>query len=30
MDDWDIDDVVGLVCACLLGILFAMLYVEYL
>jgi len=28
MDDWDIDDVVGLVCACLLAVLFVMLYFE--
>lgn len=30
MDDWDIDDLVGIVCACLLGVMFAMLYLEYL
>jgi hypothetical protein len=29
MDDWDIDDLVSLFCTCMLGALFAMLYLEY-
>lgn len=30
MNDWDVDDLVGIVCACLLGVMFVMLYLEYL
>lgn len=29
MDDWDVDDLVSLFCACILAVLFVMLYLEY-